>query len=184
MSKVTSFMIGFHNPVFGWHIIYLAVQRTNNKCMGKVIYFFKNEYLNIARGEPSNAHCLPWSWATGIICYRNLFFTGLRFSKTNKGSAFSNDVSSVLIYFKGTWSYDVISCHAMFTEVDRSDLLYTSTLVLWCQCRSVSLRCTISLCRRSSQQVHYLIMDPKRSATLPPTPSNQHTNMILWFVSW
>ena len=32
-------MIGFHNPVFGWHIIYLAVQRTNNKCMGKVIYF-------------------------------------------------------------------------------------------------------------------------------------------------
>ena len=74
-------------------------------------------------------------------------------------------------------SYHAVQCTQKLT------VLICYTLVLWCQCRSVSLGCTISLCRRSSQQVHYLIMDPKRSATLPPTPSNQHSNMILWFVS-
>ena len=43
-------------------------------------------------------------------------------------------------------------------------------IILCCYCRSVSAVCTISLCRRSSQQVHYLIMDPKRSPTPPSTP--------------
>ena len=43
-------------------------------------------------------------------------------------------------------------------------------IILCCYCRSVSTRCTISLRRRSSQQVHYLIMDPKRSPTPPSAP--------------
>ena len=42
--------------------------------------------------------------------------------------------------------------------------------ILCCYRRSVSGLCTISLCRRSSQRLHYLIMDPKRSATPPSTP--------------
>ena len=143
--------------------------------------FFSKEHVAILPEEPSMSHCLPWSSAAGIIhIHFSLDCSVFELFKRQRPKKHLFRMMSqqyITIIHGLMMSYHVVQC------TQKLIVLICCTLVLWCHCRSVSLRCTISLCRRSSQQVHYLIMDPKRSATLPPTPSNQHSSMILWFVS-